>query len=282
MQPGAQDGDLQRKQRFPLGDELLQGTGQNDDLGEAPQILYHSPGNALGGHLGIIQLGDELLRRNDGADIQLAEEAAEYPVAYGIIDGVTFTVVQVDEVAHRGEGGDGNTHREDELIQFGKDRADHCQRDVLDDAAQQDGPGPWVGHGDIPGQQVIRYHNGQQQQQAQWGKQPHKKQGIPQQEPPPTGPAQEIVDEAADRQQYKQKSQRCKLHGSSLLSLVWWVQDPGSGAPRSPCGGRRANARTGAFGAGRGAPNRIPAKIQKSIDRGSVTGQPQAFPIPPG
>jgi len=142
-------------------------------------------------------------------------------------------VVQVDEVAHRGEGGDGNTHREDELIQFGKDRADHCQRDVLDDAAQQDGPGPWVSHGDILGQQVIRYHNGQQQQQAQWGKQPHKKQGIPQQEPPPTGPAQEIVDEAADRQQYKQKPQRCKLHGSSLLSLVWWVQDPGSGAPQT-------------------------------------------------
>ena len=52
-------------------------------------------------------------------------------------------------------------------------------------------------------------------------------------EPPPTGPAQEIVDEAADRQQYKQKPQRCKLHGSSLLSLVWWVQDPGSGAPQT-------------------------------------------------
>ena len=221
MQPGAQDGDLQREQRFPLDNELLQGTGQNDDLGESPQILHHSTGNALGGHLGILQLGDELLRRNDGADIQLAEEAAEHPVADGIIDGITFAVVQVDEVAHRGEGGDGDAHWEDELIQFGKDRADHRQGDVFDDAAQQDGPGPRVGHGDIPGQQVVRYHNGQQQQQAQWGKQPHEEQGIPQQEPPPPGPAQEIVDEAADRQQYKQKPQRCKLHGSSLLSLVW-------------------------------------------------------------
>ena len=32
---------------------------------------------------------------------------------------------------------------------------------------------------------------------------------------------------------YKRQSQRCKLHGSSLLSLVWWVQDPGSGAPQT-------------------------------------------------
>lgn len=79
MQPGAQDGDLQRKQRFPLGDELLQGTGQNDDLGETPQILYHSPGNALGGHLGIIQLGTNCCAETMGPIYSLPKKLQNTP-----------------------------------------------------------------------------------------------------------------------------------------------------------------------------------------------------------
>ena len=203
VQPGAQHRHLQGKQRFPLGDELLQGSGQDDDFGKAPQKLHHSPGDALGGHLKMLQLGDELLCRNDGADGQLAEEAAEHPVADGVIDGVTFHVVEVDEVAHRGKGGDGDAHRQHQPAQLGEDGAEDGQRDVLGDGGQQDGVRPGVCHGDGPGKEVIRDGDGQQQQKTQRREQPHEQEGVAKQEDAAAGPAQEIVKQPAGRQEHE-------------------------------------------------------------------------------
>ena len=61
MQPGPQHRHLQRKQRFPLEDQLLQRTGKHHDLGKSAQKLYHAAGDALGGHLQVFQLRNKLL-----------------------------------------------------------------------------------------------------------------------------------------------------------------------------------------------------------------------------
>ena len=174
MQPGPQHRHLQRKQRFPLEDQLLQRTGKHHDLGKSAQKLYHAAGDALGGHLQVFQLRNKLLCRYNGTDVQLTEKAAEHSVADGILNRFAFAAVQVDEIPYRGKGSDKNTHRQDQLIQFGQDRAGYRKSNVLDDAAQQDRACFRVCHGNVPCQQIVRNHNSQQQQKAQRRKQPDK------------------------------------------------------------------------------------------------------------